>query len=831
MPLDFSKLGSGSKADTAVDPRTIFSALPNKDSRYGYLRDVQAEVLVQWHSRRTEPDLVIKMNTGGGKTVVGLLALKSSINEGIGPALYVVPDSYLVEQVVSEASALGIRTTDDPRSRHYLGSTAVAVVSVSKLVNGRSVFGTAATGESLPIGTLLVDDAHSCLKIIEQQFTLVVTRKAEPGAYKRLLSLFQEDLRHQSSTGVLDIESEDPRALVEVPYWSWADKQDDAIAILHPLRAHDDFMFKWALLQDYLPLCQCVFTSSQIEIKPPCIPIEAIPSIRNGQRRLYLTATLADDSVLIADFHADAVSVQMPITPTKADDIGDRMIVAPQELNPNLDYSEVQTYVSRLSADHNVVVISPSTAKAARWKAIAKRTLYVDDLHDAVEQLKTSHVGLVVMVNKYDGVDLPDSACRVLVIDGLPEAFTGMERLAFAALSQSVVGLGRQIQRIEQGMGRGVRSYDDYCVVILLGEKLTQSLHLPGASAQFSAATLAQLALSRDVAMQLDEPTLDELDEVIQLCLQRNSDWRTAARNALVGVEYSTEGNVPPAAVAMRQAFDHAVANQFRRAAGSLQDAINSTVDKRHRAWLKQYMAAYTHRFDPVSAQQIQLAAVSDNAALLKPLEGMTYIRLSPRAERQGVVASNFLQRQYATGNDLIIAVNAILSDLGFRVETTRAFERAVASLAAHLGFEAQQPDADTGKGPDVLWALGDQKYAVIECKSGVTTNFIAKKDADQLSGSMNWFADQYGEGCSAVPIMVHKVSLFHKQAVPHPGTRIITEKKLSELGQAFRRFAVAIANNDQYMTPASVTHHLDAQSLSHVSIFDHFTDVARRDR
>ena len=37
-----------------------------------------------------------------------------------------------------------------------------------------------------------------------------------------------------------------------------------------------------------------------------------------------------------------------------------------------------------------------------------------------VAPLKHQHVGLVVFVNRYDGIDLPDDACRILVIDGLP---------------------------------------------------------------------------------------------------------------------------------------------------------------------------------------------------------------------------------------------------------------------------------------------------------------------------------------------------------------------------------------------------------------------------
>ncbi len=72
MPgLDFGRLTGPSAADTEVHPRDIFAALPARSSRYEYLRDVQREVFDEWYERRSEGDLVIKMNTGNGKTLVG----------------------------------------------------------------------------------------------------------------------------------------------------------------------------------------------------------------------------------------------------------------------------------------------------------------------------------------------------------------------------------------------------------------------------------------------------------------------------------------------------------------------------------------------------------------------------------------------------------------------------------------------------------------------------------------------------------------------------------------------------------------------------------------
>ena len=50
-------------------------ALPAKNKNYGYPRDVQTEVWKQWFDKRSEKNIIIKMNTGSGKTVVGLTIL------------------------------------------------------------------------------------------------------------------------------------------------------------------------------------------------------------------------------------------------------------------------------------------------------------------------------------------------------------------------------------------------------------------------------------------------------------------------------------------------------------------------------------------------------------------------------------------------------------------------------------------------------------------------------------------------------------------------------------------------------------------------------------
>jgi replicative superfamily II helicase len=167
--FDLGKIAQSAAASVPVltHPRDIYNALPAKPKGYEYLRGPQDQVLDAWYTRRTARDLVIKMNTGGGKTIVGLVAALSSLNEGKGPVAYLVPDHFLAEQVRDEAKMLGIPVTGDAKSAAYTGGRAVLVDVFSRLFNGLSIFGVSGTVSKPPtvsLGTLIIDDAHACLK-------------------------------------------------------------------------------------------------------------------------------------------------------------------------------------------------------------------------------------------------------------------------------------------------------------------------------------------------------------------------------------------------------------------------------------------------------------------------------------------------------------------------------------------------------------------------------------------------------------------------------------------------------------------------------------------
>lgn len=618
MAFDFSKLARAGTISSITDPSTLFDALPNKAEGYGYLRAVQKTVLDAWSPRRHERDLVLKTNTGGGKTITGLLILQTCLNEKITPALYVAPDPHLAQRVRVEADKLGLHTVDDPANGQFLGGQAICVTTMQILLNGKTRFGlvNSATRQPVLVRAVVIDDAHAALATTEQQTRLTVNR--DHPAWAKLVNLFEDELKAQGHNAFLDISENVRSAVLRIPFWSWRDRQDRVLTILRAHRTDPTFEWAWPLLSNLIPLCQAIVTADAIEIVPPCPPIEMLPSFGEAERRIYLTATLADDSVLVTHFDADPESIATSLVPDSAADLGDRLVLLPQELNPAIDHDDVRNLAVAMSEKHNVVVLVPSHRQADLWRGQAANVASTaEQISDIVEALNGGHVGLVVIVNRYDGIDLPDDACRLLIIDGLPQAYTGYERREAIALRDSEAMITRQLQRIEQGMGRGVRSRDDRCVVLLVGPKLAQLVARADVADRFSPATRAQLELSRKVSADLAGSDIMNMLGVITQVVEGDAGFREISREALVGVTYGSS-IVAPTAAPLRAAYNAAAVGRAETAKEMAQEAVNialNTGATRLAGWLGETLADYTHALNATEAQAILTTAVERNSS------------------------------------------------------------------------------------------------------------------------------------------------------------------------------------------------------------------------
>ncbi|WP_431898903.1 DEAD/DEAH box helicase [Nonomuraea sp. bgisy101] len=112
--------------------------------------------------------MVIKQNTGGGKTAVGLLIARSTLNEELGPAVYLAPDRYLAAQVRAEAAQMWLAVTERFDDLAFRSGQSMLVTTFQKLINGQSVFGVGGDHrDKLQMGIVVVDDAHAALATTE----------------------------------------------------------------------------------------------------------------------------------------------------------------------------------------------------------------------------------------------------------------------------------------------------------------------------------------------------------------------------------------------------------------------------------------------------------------------------------------------------------------------------------------------------------------------------------------------------------------------------------------------------------------------------------------
>ena len=106
----------------------------------------------------------------------------------------------------------------------------------------------------------------------------------------------------------------------------------------------------------------------------------------------------------------------------------------------------------------NAIVLVPSAQRGKIWEAEGFGAISGEEISDEIQNLIDTQGNRVVIANRYDGIDLPDDACRLLVLDGLPDEHRLANLIEATARQDSPILKKQKAQRVEQGIGRGVRS-------------------------------------------------------------------------------------------------------------------------------------------------------------------------------------------------------------------------------------------------------------------------------------------------------------------------------------------------------------------------------------
>jgi replicative superfamily II helicase len=136
-----------------------------------------------------EKDVVVKLHTGGGKTLVALLIAQSVMNETGEPVLYLAPTNQLVEQVLAKSADYGMPAVAyakrQPLPAEFLDAKSVLVGAYETVFNDRSKFGVRGSAQDpVKVGAIVLDDAHVALSSVREAFTLTISAEDHHGVYR-----------------------------------------------------------------------------------------------------------------------------------------------------------------------------------------------------------------------------------------------------------------------------------------------------------------------------------------------------------------------------------------------------------------------------------------------------------------------------------------------------------------------------------------------------------------------------------------------------------------------------------------------------------------------
>ena len=126
-------------------------------------------------------DVLISLNTGSGKTLLGVLVGYGK-DEKQGKCVYVCSTIDLVKQTEKEAAKLGINpttyTSSDFNNTDFEQGKTFCITTYAAVFNARTTF------RKHGVNKFVLDDAHVAEKAIRDLFTLKIGRREHPELFK-----------------------------------------------------------------------------------------------------------------------------------------------------------------------------------------------------------------------------------------------------------------------------------------------------------------------------------------------------------------------------------------------------------------------------------------------------------------------------------------------------------------------------------------------------------------------------------------------------------------------------------------------------------------------
>ncbi|MCY4184212.1 MAG: DEAD/DEAH box helicase family protein [Rhodobacteraceae bacterium] len=753
--MDFSILDSPVHKELPIHPIKVFESLPSLKTTPNDLWRGQAEALENWHKHRQKNDVLVSLNTGAGKTIVGLLIAQSLVNERYENVLYICSTIDLVKQTSEEASSIGLvahtkRVKNEFDNDLFEKGKGFCITTYHALFNGfsrlrRSHFPKA----------IIFDDAHVAESILRENFTLQIVRAEKPELFNQIAQLFAP---HFNDLGIPaqfedSLTKANPHKTAFVAPRGLQRNKNQLLQIFKKNQISEDINLKYPFehLKDHIEACAGVFTNGVFELTPPFLPSLAIDVFEQPIKRIYLSATLQSQTEFIRAFGRKPQEV---IIPSNDAGNGERLIIGGQAIKEGFSID----FIKKLSSKNKVIIAVPNYFEAEKWSDLAvpsERDSFSEDL----DEFRNSQNGVFILVSRVDGIDLPHETCRLMIMQGLPGGSSLLERYQRDSLRMGNILASKIANRIAQLFGRINRGRNDYGVFLLEGHELNVWLGTDRYVSLLPRLLQKQILLGRNVQEGLGILTHEGVEKTINSVLSREQTWLDYYEREIRAGELNQK-QVNKAKVAEQKIEDATISEakyaaylwnkDYKEARIEIEKSINkiAAIDAPLSGWHSVWLGAvYDLEHDIESADSAYVIArkrIGTGITLPRKSSRNTTLEITDPKNNLCLSLENYLG--FAKGNNFPRGLEQVKTSFAAIKSTSNNAEESVRFLGEILGFETSRPDNDSRKGPDVLW-VDDETNEVLAFELKTDKNIptkYRKKDIGQGHNHIAWVNENF---------------------------------------------------------------------------------------
>lgn len=767
----FKKLSQTAKVTT---PEEVFFSL-TRASSHGYLRGQQQDVLREYAAKGiSAADVAFELPTGTGKTAVGLLLAESKRRAGEKVA-YLCLNNQLAGQVLAEAAKLGIPAADlrgDKYTRdatevgRFKTASAVGVSTYSNLFNVNPII--------KDCGLVVFDDAHGGEHYAADMWTVTVEGDQHAAQYSALVAALRPALSPAQFSEVTEGEDYNNVQIADV-----VGHPECHAGIRAVLDGNAEFEFQWQLLRPKLNSCVFLVSPSEVTIRPIIPPTHSHDAFASIGQRVYLSATLGGKSDLQRAYGAK----QIELFRAKSAQWGRRYIFVPGLFTNDDEAFKIAANVWDSLSVRRAVLIAPSSKAANKAHAsfVSHATsvptrLGSDDIKDDLAPFTKNTDVMLVLGGRYDGLDLPEDDCRLLLLVDSPAATNALERHLTSKWKMGPVMRRKERTRLIQGMGRCTRSATDFAVVLWLGQSLVDIASSKSAISQMPVELQRELGWGIVQVMESSDLSQTLVEMASGLIGERN--YRKLANDAIaeataVAPKSDDDDKAGIEEVKFSIAMWEGDFGFAYETARGIAEKANSQELAGYRGWWW-YLASVAARLAGNNSGEIDALWHSQKSGVhIGFAAHLLSQRKAKKSGSPGFTVPTNVERIWDTVTDWGWAGPAFDQKLSLMLSLSKEdepskFHQGLELLGRCIGSLPLRPTTDGS--PDVVWSFGDILSVCFEAKTEKkSSGLIFKKDLEEAKLHPDWVKHNTkvsGE-CEFLVVLVSQTASLDKVAEP----------------------------------------------------------------